>query len=431
MIKLHPIPEAEFHCPHDNQQLQVTGWYIPGMRNLADLRCPECGREYYGDLQAGHGLYYPQLLDKSTGVVHDPAIPKWFASWLHDSFANRSNTPLDFCEEKFRPIKRPLLLNCLDTLYGHSLLKLLNAQYYIDHRSDLDLIVLVPKILRWMVPEGVAVIWTVDLPIKRGIEWNDWLGAELHRRLESYTECWLSVAYSHPHPKFFSIERFTHVHPFPIEEWYERFEKPTVTFIWREDRHWVSDDIWLPYHQLLRKSWLNNFLQRRKVVSLATRLHRIFPRLDFAVVGLGRSGGMPGLINDLRTPKIDDVVEKAWCERYASSHVVIGVHGSNMLLPSAHAGATIELIPLDRWGNMIQDLLLPDLKGRETLFRYRIIPLSTSASELGIIVQSLLKHYGFMMLNMDNKNLSHDSSIFLSLKNGWLSLYHFVYKGDE
>jgi len=431
MIKLHPIPETRFHCPHDNQQLQVIGWYIPGMRNLADLRCPECGREYYGDLQSGHGLYYPQLLDKDTGQVQDSFIVEWFARWLQRSYANRSDKPLDFHEEKIRPIQRPLLLNCLDILYGHSLLKLLNAQYYIDRCPDLDLIVLVPKIFRWMVPDGVAAIWTVDLPFKRGIEWNDWLGAELHQRLESYTECWLSVAYSHPHPKSFSIERFTRVHPFPIEEWYNHFEKPTVTFIWREDRHWITDDVWLPYHQLLRKIWPTNILQRRKIVSLATRLRRIFPRLDFAVVGLGRTGGMPGWIKDLRTTKIDDAVEKIWCERYATSHVVIGVHGSNMLLPSAHAGATIELIPPDRWGNMIQDLLLPDLNGRETLFRYRIIPLSSSVSELGIIAQSLLLDYGFMMLNMDNKNLSHDSNIFLSLKNRWMSLYRFINKGDE
>ena len=430
MIKLHPIPEADFHCPHDNQQLQVTGWYIPGMRNVADLKCPECGREYYGDLQAGHGLYYPQLLDKDTGNVRDPLIVNWFASWLHNSYTNRSNKPIGFHEEKFRQIiHRPLLLNCLDAVYGHSLLKLLNAQYYIDHCPDFDLIVLVPKTIRWMVPDGVAAIWTVNLPFKRGIEWNEWLGAELHRRLSLYNECWLGVAYSHPHN--ISIKRFTRVHPFQIGEWYEHFEKPTITFIWREDRHWVGDIIWLPYYHLLRKIRPNNFLQRRKIVSLATRLRRIYPRLDFAVVGLGRSGGIPCWITDLRSTKIDDEVEKAWCERYASSHVVIGVFGSNMLLPSAHAGATIELMPPDRWGNLIQDLLLPDIDGRETLLRYRIIPLSFSIFELGIVIQSLLQNYGFMMLNMDNKNLTHDSNIFLSLKNQWMSLYRLIHTGDE
>ena len=59
-----PDPGSDFYCPHDNQQLQVIDWYIPGMRNLADLKCPLCGREYYGDLQAGQALYTPLLLEK-------------------------------------------------------------------------------------------------------------------------------------------------------------------------------------------------------------------------------------------------------------------------------------------------------------------------------------------------------------------------------
>jgi len=179
MIKLHPIPEAEFHCPHDNQQLQVIGWYIPGMHNLADLRCLECGREYYGDLHAGQVLYTPLLLEKDSGNVHDPFKVNWFTGWLKRSYANRSDKSLGFSEEKFRPLQRPLLLNCLDTLLEHFLLKSLNAQYYINHRPDLDLIGLILKIFRRMVPDYVADIWTVDLPLKRGIEWNDWLAIEI------------------------------------------------------------------------------------------------------------------------------------------------------------------------------------------------------------------------------------------------------------
>src|SRR5450759_2091288 len=170
MIRLHPIPEVSHHCPFDNAKLEPIGWCIPGMRNLADLRCPECGREFYGDLLAGHGLNYPMLLDKQTGKVHDPYKVEWFADWLRNSYANRSKEPLGFVEEDFRPVRSPLLLNCLDTLYGHCLLKLLNAQHYLEHRPDLDLVVLVPKMMRWMVPDGVAAIWTVDLPLGRGTE---------------------------------------------------------------------------------------------------------------------------------------------------------------------------------------------------------------------------------------------------------------------
>lgn len=396
MIKLHPIPEVSHHCPFDNAKLEPIGWCIPGMRNLADLRCPECGREFYGDLLAGHGLNYPMLLDKQTGKVHDPYKVEWFADWLRNSYANRSKEPLGFVEEDFRPVRSPLLLNCLDTLYGHCLLKLLNAQHYLEHRPDLDLVVLVPKMMRWMVPDGVAAIWTVDLPLGRGTEWNDWLAADLRGRLEPYAQCWLSVAYSHPHPKHYSIERFTRVQPFPVGEWYERLNTPTVTFIWREDRVWSAARPPTRLRRLTARLRAKVGLgdpyveQRQRVILLATQLRQAFSALDFAVVGLGKQGGMPAWIDDLRRTAIDDKVEKTWCERYARSHVVIGVHGSNMLLPSAHAGATVELMPPERWGNMIQDLLMPDMDCRETLLRYRIMPFSISVFELAATINSLL-----------------------------------------
>jgi hypothetical protein len=37
-------------------------------------------------------------------------------------------------------------------------------------------------------------------------------------------------------------------------------------------------------------------------------------------------------------------------------HIVIGVHGSNTLLKSAHVGSMIELVPHNRWSNMGEDI---------------------------------------------------------------------------
>ena len=102
----------------------VKDWWIPGMRMLAVLSCTRCTRQFYGDLPAGHGLYYPMLLEASTGRVHDTQGVPWFADSLRDSFARHIDEKVPFEEEELRPIRKPLLLNCLDQLYGHSLLKL-------------------------------------------------------------------------------------------------------------------------------------------------------------------------------------------------------------------------------------------------------------------------------------------------------------------
>lgn len=427
MIRLHPFPESNHTCPYCEVPLEVKGWYIPGMRNLADLKCHNCLREFYGDLPSGHGLYYPMILEKNDGRVHDENNVKWFADWLEKSYTQRINSPIQFKVEEFNKPVKPILLNCLDTLYGHSLLKLLNAQYYIDKKSDFDLIVLIPKFLRWMVPRGVAAIWTVDLPLKRGIEWNEWLAGEINRRIEKFDECWLSLGLSHPHPKDYDIERFTGIHPFQLKDWDKKLvKKSIITFIWRGDRIWTDNQslsfISKIIDRVKSRLDIHRKEQERRIIKLADYIRKEFPEADFAVVGLDSPGGLPHRIRDMRTSKITDEIEKGWCKRYSHSHVVIGVHGSNMLLPSAHAGAVVELVPIKRWSNLIQDIL-PKKGGdvREALFRYRFIPMNTSVSEVGEMVISLLNSLPTSQVNftipwVDHKKLQRNPFIINSFK---------------
>jgi hypothetical protein len=145
------------------------------------------------------------------------------------------------------------------------------------------------------------------------------------------------------------------------------------------------------------------------VIRLAEALRASVPQLDFAVVGLGQGGDLPDWIADLRTRDITTVVEKRWCERYARSHVVIGVHGSNMLLPSGHAGATVELLPPDRLGNILQDLLLREDDARETLYRVRLLPLSTHSQEVAEVVLGLLKYQASSRLMMGPEHCRHNT----------------------
>jgi hypothetical protein len=358
MIPLQPQTEADHECPHCRVRLHVEGWLMPGMR--------------------------------------------WFAGWLRDSYARRTEEPLPFAVRECRPVTRPVvLLNCLDTLYGHSLLKLLNAQHYLDRRPDLDLVVMVPSLLAWMVPDGVAQVWEVGLPVGRGTEWNDWLAREVRRRVGQFGSVSLSRALSHPCPGAYNIERFTRVSPFPLEEWDARLESPTVTFIWRDDRPWSTPDA--EPHAATRRERLRRLLptpssraagQHQSVSALAEALRGDWPALDFAVAGLSAEGdgrGLPAWVKDLRRaePCADD--ERRWCERYAASHVVVGVHGSNMLLPSGHAGGLVELIGPERWGNFTQDVLFRDAGDcRDTFFRYRFVPDTTPPRALARLVGMLL-----------------------------------------
>lgn len=401
MIRLKPIPEVNYKCPFCASNLDVNGWLITGMRNLAELKCAKCGSDFYGDIASGQALYTPILLNKATGEAFDEFNVGWFSDWLADSYRLRSSEPLDFKVKKFSKIeKKVVLLNCLDTLYGHSLLKLLNAQHYIN-RGDVDLIILLPSILEWLVPDGAAEAWIVDLPLRRGTEWNDWLARQIDERLEPFEEVFLSVAFSHPYSDDFSIERFTRVKPFQLDSWTETIEKPRVTFVWRDDRLWETSESLNRYgkiKQRFSKRKEPKAEQLQKVIRFAEHLRGEVPQIDFAVAGIGEAKGLPDWISDLRLTKLDADAERAWCERYAESHIVVGVHGSNMLLPSAHAAAVIELIEEERRGNFLQDIIFRRSDFREMFFRYRFVSHSIPPEELARMAASMLKYENFRQL---------------------------------
>lgn len=397
MIPLAPVPLARHACPGCGRMLEVRGFHVPGMRCLARLECPPCRRRFYGDLPSGHGLLYPMLLDAGSGEVFEPGEGRWFADALRESYRDRRTDPVPLQVEVLRPAQEVLLLDCLDGVYGHALLKLLSTQVHLDRHPGLGLLVLVPRFLRWMVPDGAAEIWTVDLPLRSGAQWNEWLAARIAGRLEG-RKAWLSLAVCLPHARDVAIERFTGVAPFAARGW-DDVRRPAVTFVVREDRRWGDD----PVHpvgpgRVLRAAAGRLGLGRsaaarevRRVVRFGERLRRAWPELDLAVGGVGAPGGLPGWIADLRVPRPSAEDERTACRRYAASHLAIGVHGSSMLLPSAHAGATLGIAWSPHLGNAFQDLLVREREPRLALFRHRLLPAAVTAEELADTADSMLR----------------------------------------
>jgi hypothetical protein len=173
-----------------------------------------------------------------------------------------------------------------------------------------------------------------------------------------------------------------------------------VTFIWRDDRPWRAQSAASssPRRERLKRLIVSQPQSRNEqielVSELAEALRRDLPALDFAVAGLAEDEGrrvLPEWIGDLRRAALDEEVERNWCRRYAASHLVVGVHGSNMVLPSAHAGGVVELIGPERWGNFTQDVLFRDIVDcRETLFRYRFLDELTPPHTLARLISMTL-----------------------------------------
>ena len=100
---------------------------------------------------------------------------------------------------------------------------------------------------------------------------------------------------------------------------------------------------------------------------------------------------MPSFIDDKRFDSFNEDAERTLCKVYAESMLVIGVHGSSMLLPSAHAGMAISLMPSKRWGNFAEDMLFNETDVRLASYQRRIVPLNLIIFDIRDIVIDMIR----------------------------------------
>jgi hypothetical protein len=130
-----------------------------------------------------------------------------------------------------------------------------------------------------------------------------------------------------------------------------------------------------------------------------SQIRKSLPDAKFYIVGIGKTGSFASGVHDERTSSVDDLIEKNWCSIYAGSHVVIGVHGSNMLLPTAHAAGCVEILPKDRYGNIIQDISVR-YTDRKQLYFYRFADQFASPRTVANKAISIIQNFEIFERNM-------------------------------
>jgi FkbM family methyltransferase len=311
--------------------------------------CGHCRGRFVQDLPVGHGLLYPASLDLDTGETIATPGSEWFSGPLRGYWERPDADPVELRVNHRRDVSEITVLNCLDVVYGHALLKLLNASR--EHDARRELAVLVPSSLAHAVPRAVAEVWTVDAPPGRLRAWLLDLEARVDTELDRFESAALSAAFPHPHPSTYRLADFTG------ELQTEREGNPSIILSLRDDRRWGT----------------TGRAQMRRVGILCRRLRREFPDAGFTAVGLGGSTRVPSTVVDRRSAAPTEEDERAWLALAAGADLVIGVHGSNLLFPSGLARMCIELVPRGRFGNALQATLLAGDDPLEGLWRHRLI----------------------------------------------------------
>lgn len=396
-LEIRPRIEAAADCHGCSARLEPQGLLWQGIHVCAEYRCARCAIAFHEDLPIGHALQAPFRVDaqhRLTGGT--PEAVSWFGEPLRRSLAQPDPSPVPFAVRRLRRCDGVLVLNCLDFLYGHCLLKLLNASRHLRD-PEWGLVLVVPRFLEWMVPEGAAEVWTVDLPPGRMQNHHPDLHRRIAAELERFPRARLSRAYSHPDG--WDPRLYTRVPPHDFSAASFR-----ATFVWRGDRLWQGD--WSLSAFVGNAGFTAGMLralQRRKIVRVLERLRAAVPEATPTVAGIGRDGAFPSWIDDRRIDRPGDPeAERALCRTYAESRVVVGVHGSNMLLASGHAGMCIDLMPESRWPNIAQDVLFPgagvadaaaDADPRLSAFRRRFLPIGVAPELVGEIAAGMIRKH--------------------------------------
>jgi hypothetical protein len=406
MIQLKPKIENKFLCPECGSDApMIRDVVIQTLHVMAACVCGGCGFEFSQAFPVGHQADDLLSFCNTTGKYYKEERTE---SWLLDSLVKaRTGIRKDDVQIErivFRHCERVVILNTLDYLYGHVLLKLYNAFYHLDNQPQFGLILIIPKMFQWLIPAGCAEAWIVDLKLSELAFHHESIEHFVAHQFERFETIYVSKAYSHPDVAAVDIARLTKVQPFDLAGFSTR--KPVVTFVLREDRWWFHSRLDYCFYRVCRKlgilGWGSRVLSDRQNQLIRRTMRKIrkrLPDVDFHVVGVGRRGSFRGYATDRRAIRVDDAVEFEWCGVYAKSHVIIGVHGSNMLLPTALAAGCVEVLPEERYGNMVQDVSVR-YADRRQLFFYRFADQYARPGSVAGKAVGMITHYDSFYRNM-------------------------------
>ncbi|MDV3310120.1 MAG: hypothetical protein LOY03_15030 [Cyclobacteriaceae bacterium] len=362
LIPLKPYGGSDVVCAVcGHEQLSQGELFFQGIHTVARHTCSQCGQPFYTTIPVAHDLLFPATFgEQGTHLSCDPTVVGWMIGPLLESLFKGTSITVPITKKGTASAQEIIILNCLESIFGHAFAKLWNAVVLTKKYPGLHLIVFVPRTLAWLVPDDVPEVWIFDAPLKdlkRGIANLD---AEVKQLMESASNVWLSRAYTHLPLETIDLRKLHRTEPFDLSRFTS--QKPTITFIIRNDRPWQSTRLEYFLFLVATKFKLSKaffaWRQNRLIGRTARKILLELPAAEFFAAGLGTAGRLPRTIRDRRkgTPTVAD--EMMWCQLYARSHIVIGVHGSGMLLPTSLAAGFIAIMPRHKIQHFAEDIAM-------------------------------------------------------------------------
>ena len=278
---------------------------------------------------------------------------EWWSEPIQKLFETPHLTDTKIEVHRRRECNSWIVLNTLDTIFGHSFLALLNASFYLRQFGQHGLIVVMTPELMHFVPKEVAEIWEVKAPAKVTDHWHDRLDELFQARCRE-AEVHIAAAVSHPDPSRYDLGQFgIQSATDPVNT-----TAPKIVFVYRGTRVWGG-------------SWNS---ERNRLKRLGEWLHKFWPQSELKILGHAPLPSEVGGWIDA-TNRSDPNYDQRLMRALAEADLVVGAHGSSMLLPSAISRLILEFVPLDKQPAILQDFVFDEsrLNTRQQIWRHRFL----------------------------------------------------------
>lgn len=345
------------------------------------------GKDSFRSFPSGHFAANEVEFSAKGELLGNPdSLPRWLVDNAQKALFGGVSKAASYSVVARRSVTKPVvLLNCLDSCYGHCLYKLANV-LRLEQEPGYDIVVIVHPSFVHLVPDSVAEMWIVKAPfhdLDFKLEgFHEYVAGQLQR----FEGAELAQAFMNLDFEKLDFTRLTKVSPFNFRLFADA--PVNVTFVLRSDRFWIRgrfDNLF--YLACLKFGWLPFFRdyfaskERRHINGFVRQIRKRLS-VEVSAVGIGKAQGMR-FLDDKRVEYAEFVrQEERWLEVYAQSHICIGVHGSNMLLPSFLAGAYISLLPDFKIDNFSEDYIPRKEPLQKALFLCRTLPTETSPRNL-------------------------------------------------
>lgn len=356
-------------CIYCESKLTLEEYYFYGWRSLYDCHCSKCKANFLIDMPIFSGIPYPAIYDKDKKkIVNDVAT--WWGEPLENISLKIlkddviSNIKINMKKDKL------IVFNLLDFVFGHSFMRLERLTYYIDNEEyiEYDFLVLIPSQLRYLLSKFEDKISIIEIKISfpKYRCFYTCIDEEVKNITQNYSSIYCEML-KYSQQEFLKLEKLN----LPITKWVDEIKK--IVIVYRKDRTVGATN-------------RAQYVFYKKLICLLNTLN-----VEVIIIG-DKDTYYFSKVNDIRVNKFESTTDNIWNEA-CSGGITIGVHGSNMLIPSLCSSYNIEFVNIDKLYNFGQaTAFLETLNQQETIQKYRYIYGNEYLSDINPkIVYELIK----------------------------------------